>query len=104
MAENKKIDAEEKLKLFEEKVIIEFEIKNQQILLKEKEKEVSLNALNLAIASYREGLINISERLEAETDYQEAILDYYKMVAMQRQTALELLTASGSLTMNNLNN
>ncbi len=104
MAENKKIDAEEKLKLFEEKIKIEFEIKNQQILLKEKEKEVSLNALNLAIASYREGLINISQRLEAETDYQEAILDYYKMVAMQRQTALELLTASGSLTMNNLNN
>ena len=104
MAENKKIDAEEKLKLFEEKVKIEFEIKNQQILLKEKEKEVSLNALNLAIASYREGLINISERLEAETDYQEAILDYYKMVAMQRQTALELLTSTGSLNLNNLNN
>lgn len=104
MAENKKIDAEEKLKLFEEKVKIEFEIKNQQILLKEKEKEVSLNALNLAIASYREGLINISERLEAETEYQEAILDYYKMVAMQRQTALELLTSTGSLNLKNLNN
>jgi outer membrane protein TolC len=104
MAENKKIDAEEKLKLFEEKVRIEFEVKNQQILLKEKEKEVASNALHLAIASYREGLINISERLEAETDYQEAILDYYKIVAMQRQTALEVLTSTGSLTLNNLNN
>ena len=104
MAENKKMDAEEKLKLFEEKVKIEFDVKNQQILLKEKEKEVASNALHLAIASYREGLINISERLEAETDYQEAILDYYKMVSMQRQTALELLTSTGSLTLNNLNN
>lgn len=104
MAENKKNDAEEKLKLFEEKVKIEFEVKNQQILLKEKEKEVASNALNLAIASYREGLINVSERLEAETDYQDAMLEYYKMVAMQRQTALELLTAKGSLNMNNLNN
>lgn len=104
MAENKKIDAEEKLKLFEEKVKIEFEVKNQQILLKEKEKEVALNALHLAVASYREGLINISERLEAETDYQEAILDYYKIVAMQRQIALEVLTSTGSLTLNNLNN
>lgn len=104
MVENKKMDAEEKLKLFEEKVKIEFDVKNQQILLKEKEKEVASNALRLAIASYREGLINISERLEAETDYQEAILDYYKMVSMQRQTALELLTSTGSLTLNNLNN
>jgi outer membrane protein TolC len=66
--------------------------------------KVASNTLNLAIASYREGLINISERLEAESDYQEAMLDYYKIIAMQRQTALELLTATGSLTLNNLNN
>jgi len=104
MAENKKNDAEEKLRLFEEKVKIEFEVKNKQILLKEKQKEVASNALSLAIASYREGLINVTERLEAETDYQEAMLEYYKTVAMQRQTALELLTAKGSLNMNNLNN
>ena len=104
MAVNKKMDAEEKLKLFEQKVKIEFEVKNQQILLKEKERKVASNTLNLAIASYREGLINISERLEAETDYQEAMLDYYKIVAMQRQIALELLTATGSLSLNNLNN
>lgn len=104
MAENKKNDAEEKLKLFEEKVKIEFDVKNQQILIKEKEKKVASNALKLAIASYREGLINISERLEAETDYQEAILEYYKIVAMQRQTALEVLTSTGSLNVNNLNN
>lgn len=104
MAENKKIDAEEKLKLFEEKVKIEFDVKNQQILIKEQEKKVASNTLHLAIASYREGLINISERLEAETDYQEAILEYYKIVAMQRQTALEVLTSTGSLTLNNLNN
>lgn len=104
MAENKKMDAEEKLKLFEEKVKIEFDVKNQQILIKEQEKKVASNALHLAIASYREGLINISERLEAETEYQEAILEYYKIVAMQRQTALEVLTSTGSLTLNNLNN
>ncbi len=104
MAENKKIDAEEKLKLFEEKVKIEFEVKNQQILLKEKEQEVASNALRLAIASYREGLISVSERLEAETDYQEAVLEYYKMIVLQRQAALELLIASGSLNLNNLNN
>lgn len=104
MAENKKNDAEEKLALFEKKVAIEFDVKNEQVLLKNKEQAVAFNALTLAIASYREGLINISERLEAETDYQEAVLEYYKTIALQRQAALELLIASGSLNLNNLNN
>lgn len=104
IAENKKTDAEEKLQLFEQKVQIEFDVKSQQVLLKEKEKDVAANSLKLAIASYREGLINITERLQAETDYQKAVLEYLKMIAMQRQAALELLTASGSLQINNLNN
>ena len=104
MAENKKSDAEEKLKLFEQKVKIEFDVKSEQVLLKEKEKDVASNSLKLAIASYREGLINITERLQAETEYQQAVLDYYKMIALQRQAALELLIASGSLQVNNLNN
>lgn len=104
IAQNKKDDAAEKLALFEQKAIIDFEIKNQQILLKEKEKEVASNTLNLAIKSYHEGLISISERLEAETDYQDAVLEYYKIIALQRKAALELLISKGSLTIENLNN
>ena len=104
IAKNKKEDAAEKLELFEKKAIIDFEVKNQQILFNEKEKEVAYNTLNLAIKSYQEGLITISERLEAETDHQEAVLEYYKMIALQRKAALELLISKGSLTMENLNN
>ena len=104
IAENNKNDAEEKLQLFEQKVMIELEIKNQQILFKEKEKDVAFYALNLAVQSYQEGLINITERLQAELAYQEAALSYYKIIAMQRQAALELLSATGSLTLTNLNN
>ncbi len=102
IAQNRKEDASEKLELFEKKARIDFNVKNQQILLKEKEKEVAFNTLNLAIKSYQEGLISISERLEAETDYQNAVLEYYKMIAMQRKAALELLIATGSLNLTNL--
>ena len=102
IAQNRKEDASEKLELFEKKARIDFNVKNQQILLKEKEKEVAFNTLNLAIKSYQEGLISISERLEAETDYQNTVLEYYKMIAMQRKAALELLIATGSLNLTNL--
>jgi len=102
IATNKKDDAAEKLELFEKKAKIGFEVKNQQIALKEKEKEVASNTLSLAIKSYHEGLISISERLEAETDYQEAVFEYYKIITMQRKSALELLTATGSLSFDNL--
>jgi outer membrane protein TolC len=104
IAQNKKEDAAEKLALFEKKAIIDFEVKNLQILLKEKEKDVAFNTLNLAIKSYQEGLISISDRLEAETEYQDAVLEYYKMIALQRRAALELLISKGILTVENLNN
>lgn len=104
IAENKKIDAAEKLELYAKKVKIDLAVKNQQILLKEKEKEVAFNTLHLAIKSYSEGLISISERLEAETDYQEAVLEYYKIITLQRKAALDLLISKGSLTIKNLNN
>ena len=103
IAQNKKEDASEKLQLFEKKAKIDFNVKNQQILLKEKEKEVASNTLDLAIKSYSEGLIDISERLLAETDYQKAVLEYYKMIALQRKAALELLIATGSLNLSHLN-
>jgi len=98
IAQNKKADAAEKLELFERKAKIDLEVKNQQILLKEKEKEVAFNTLHLAIKSYHEGLISISDRLEAETDYQQSVLEYFKIIALQRKAALESLIATGSLT------
>lgn len=104
IAENRKTDVEEKLELYAKKIHIDFEVKNKQIALKEKEMTVAKNTLNLAIKSYREGLITISERLEAEIGYQMAVLEYYKMISMQRRAALELLLSSGSLNLNNLSN
>ena len=104
IAEEKKSDVEEKLALFAKKVQVDFEVKNQQLLFKEQEKEVAFNTLNMAIKSYHEGLISINDRLEAETDYQDAVLNYYRLIAQQRMAAVELLISTGSLQVENLKN
>lgn len=104
MAETKKNEAQEQLQLFEKKVKIDFSVKNKQLLIKQKEKEVASNSLNLAIKSYEQGLIDISERLAAEVNFQEAALAYYLSIAKQRQSALDVLSSKGSLDINHINN
>lgn len=102
IAEEEKIDVEEKLSLFAKKMQVDFEVKNQQLLLKQKEMEVAKNSLNLARKSYREGLISITDLLETETEYQNSTLNYYKQIANQRLVALDLLISTGSLNVENL--
>lgn len=83
---------------------MDFEVKNQQLKFKEKEMKVAKNNLDLAIKSYKKGLISITDRLQSETDYQKAAFSYYKFVAAQRLVAIDLLIATGSLNIENLNN
>ncbi len=104
IAEEEKSEAEEKLELFAKKIQIDFEVKNQQLLYKKQEMDVASNNLILASKSYKEGLISITERLQAETDYQNAALNYNKMVVEQRQIALDLLISVGILQVEYLNN
>lgn len=104
MANNQKEDAREKLELNEKKARIDFDLKNQQIKLKQQEKEVAENTLHFAIKSFQQGLIDSTERLQAELNYQEIVFDYYKAIAEQRKSALELLDATGSLTLAQLKN
>ena len=104
ISEEEKIDVEEKLALFAKKAQVDFEVKNQQLLFKQQEMEVAKNSLNLAIKSYHEGLISISDRLQTETEYQNAALNYYNFVAQQRMVAIDLLISTGSLQIEKLNN
>ena len=104
IAEEEKSDAEEQLALFAKKMQVNFEVKNQQLLFKEQEMEVAKNSLNLAIKSYQEGLISITDRLQTETEYQNAALNYYKFVAQQRMVAVDLLISTGSLQFETLKN
>ncbi|MBU2949768.1 TolC family protein [Tamlana agarivorans] len=103
MAEEKKVDALEKLELFSKKTQVDFEVKNKQLLYKEQEKLVALNNLNSAIKRYKSGLMPITERLEAETSYQDVSFEYYKLIVQQRMAALELLISTGSLQTLKLN-
>jgi outer membrane protein TolC len=102
IVEEEKSDIEEKLELFAKKTQVNFEVKNQQLLFKERETEVAKNSLDIAIKSYHEGLISISDRLQSETEYQNATLNYYKLVAQQRMVAVDLLISTGSLQIENL--
>ena len=58
----------------------------------------------LAIKSYQEGLISVTERLQAETEYQTVALHYYQLVTQQRMIALDLLISVGNLKLEYLKN
>lgn len=101
--ENKQKDTKEKLALLLKKNQIEFETAFKKIKVAEQQVKVSLNNMNLATKQYQEGLLNVTERLEAENEYYKASLAYYSQVVQQRKTALELLHSSGTLLHNLLN-
>jgi outer membrane protein TolC len=50
---------------------------------------VANNNLNLAIKQYKQGLINISERLEAENDSYKASVNKINILIEQRLSALK---------------
>ncbi len=99
-----KQEAEEQLELFARKMQVDFEVKNQQLEFKEQEMKVANNNLKLAIKSYQEGLISVTERLQAETEYQTVALHYYQLVTQQRMIALDLLISVGNLKLEYLKN
>lgn len=98
MAENNKKDAEEKLVLNLEKNKIEYNVSNEQLNVKLTAKEIAKNGMNQASNEFKNGLIKSSQLLEAESDLQNASLEYIQAVFNQRRAAVELLRATGSLT------
>ncbi|REA64528.1 TolC family protein [Dyadobacter luteus] len=65
---------------------------------REKQKQVAFDALTQASKEFKTGLIKTSDLVGAETDYQNAALDYLQAVFDQRRAGIELLKATGSLT------
>ncbi len=61
-------DTKEKLNLLLENNLSDYSIQNQKYQLAIEQEKVAANNLRMAIRQYQEGLINISERLEAEND------------------------------------
>lgn len=65
---------------------------------RDKQKRVAFDALTQATKEFKTGLIKTSDLVGAETDYQNAALDYLQAVFNQRRAGVELLKATGSLT------
>jgi outer membrane protein TolC len=76
---------------------VNYSVLSQKINISQQEK-VANNNLNLAIKQYKQGLINISERLEAENDSYKASVNKINILIEQRLSALETIIATGELT------
>lgn len=101
-AENAREEARELLELNQTKVTTNYLAAISQVAYKEKQRKAARMALDLAQKSYNEGIINITERLAAETEMQNAELEYLQAVFAQRQAALECYKANGNLVMSNI--
>lgn len=98
MAENEKAEAEEKVKLNLIKTQTDFNNSNSELVVKQKQEKMAENALTQAGKEFKTGLIKAADLIGAESDYQNAALEYLQAVFNQRRNAIELLKATGSLT------
>jgi outer membrane protein TolC len=101
-AENAREEARELLELNQIKVKTNYQASNTQVAYKDKQRIAARMALDLAQKSYDEGMINITERLAAETEMQNAELEYLQSVFAQRQSVLECYKATGDLVLSNI--
>lgn len=102
-AELDRQEAGELLQLDLAKAQTEYELANKQLTTGQARLNTAKNALDIAQKESRVGLIKPAERIAAETDYQQAALDYYQTVFNQRRAAFRLLMATGELTLEKLN-
>lgn len=91
-------DTKEKLQLLLENNLVNYSVLNQKLEIVSQQDKIASNNLNLAIKQYKEGLINISERLEAENDSYKASLNKINTLIEQRLAAIETIIATGELT------
>ncbi|WP_243860406.1 TolC family protein [Flavobacterium poyangense] len=91
-------DTKEKLELLLEKNLADYTVLTQKIEITQQQEKVAGNNLNLAIKQYKEGLINISERLEAENDSYRATVNKTTTLIDQRLAAIETIIATGNLS------
>lgn len=102
IAQNNYDAADELLALNLEKTRQELELANQLINVAQKKENTAAKGLEIARRQYETGLGGITERLAAETDYQNACLEHIQAIYRQRTATLALLDATGQLTMESI--
>lgn len=75
-----------------------YQLAVQQLEIEQNRFTHTEEALALAQKEFRVGLIRPTDRLKAETDYQQAALAFDQAVFKQRRAAYELLLAQGTLS------
>ncbi len=94
-------DVESKLGLLNESNWVNYKIAEQKISLAEQQQKVANNNLELAIKQYQQGLISITQRLEAENDFYKASYNKFSSITEERLSVVEILISNGKL-MNNI--
>lgn len=103
MNANKLQDTQDKLALLQKKVISDYDLANVKIKVNKQQITIANNNLNLAYRQFEEGLIDVTERLEAENEYYKQSLNYYNQLLNQRLAAMEVLKVNGNLYQTILN-
>ncbi len=91
-------DTKEKLGLLLENNYINYTVLNQKMDITAQQDKVASNNLKLAVKQYKEGLITISERLEAENDFYKSAVAKVNTIIEQRLAAIETIIATGELS------
>lgn len=90
-------DTRQKLQLLLDKNSENYRVANEKLKLNEQKVQVAKNNLNIAMKQFKEGLIDISERLHIESDYHKVMIEQAQGIQQQRQAALELAKAQGKI-------
>ena len=95
--QNKIDDTRQKLELLMNNAISNYEVSLKQIDIADQSQKIANNNLDLATKQYRQGLISIVDRLEAENDLFKASMQQVQKIINQRQSAIDVLIATGAL-------
>jgi len=94
---NKLDDTREKLSLLQRKTKSDYELALKKIAVNQQQVTIAKNNMRLASRQFEEGLLDVTERLEAENEYYKHSLSYFNQILSQRSMATELLKANGNL-------
>ncbi|WP_461791455.1 TolC family protein [Pedobacter sp.] len=94
---NKKEDAERMMNLQLKNNLVTYKVQMNQLRIAEQQEKIANDNLTTAEKQYKLGLINVTERIGAETDIYEMSLNKIQKLINQRQAALDAYAASKPL-------
>lgn len=100
--QNRKEEVKELFELNYKNSLSQYHNLSAQSKLKEKQRQSAKESLEISYKEYQNGIIQVSDFLESQSDYTRSTLEYYTTICDQRNSALELLKATGSLQIDKL--